>query len=56
MPQFDTLSFFNQVFWLFLIIFSFYIVVLRFLLPTLAFSLKSRTKVLKLTSGTKPTV
>lgn len=49
MPQFDTLTFFNQVFWLLLIVFHFYMIVLRFMLPSLAFSLKSRNKILRLT-------
>nr|YP_003288922.1 ATPase subunit 8 [Saccharina japonica]YP_003288960.1 ATPase subunit 8 [Saccharina religiosa]YP_003288998.1 ATPase subunit 8 [Saccharina ochotensis]YP_003289075.1 ATPase subunit 8 [Saccharina diabolica]YP_003289126.1 ATPase subunit 8 [Saccharina longipedalis]YP_004599022.1 ATPase subunit 8 [Saccharina japonica x Saccharina latissima]YP_008145637.1 ATPase subunit 8 [Saccharina longissima]YP_009176277.1 ATPase subunit 8 [Saccharina sp. ye-B]YP_009176620.1 ATPase subunit 8 [Saccharina sp. ye len=49
MPQFDILTFFNQVFWLILIVFNFYLVVVRFILPSLAFSLKSRIKHLKVT-------
>lgn len=53
MPQFDTLSFFNQVFWLILIVFAFYITVARYVLPVLAFSLKSRTKNLKITANIK---
>lgn len=48
MPQFDTITFFNQVFWLITIVFSFYIIVVRYVLPVLAFSLKSRSKNLKL--------
>ena len=50
MPQFDTMTFFNQVFWLITIVFAFYIVVARYMLPVLAFSLKSRSKNLKLTT------
>jgi len=53
MPQFDTMTFFNQVFWLIIILFSFYIVVVRYMLPILAFSLKSRSKNLKLTITSK---
>ncbi len=53
MPQFDTMSFFNQVFWLILIFFNFYVVVLRFMLPILASSLKSRNKNLSLTDDPK---
>nr|YP_011008243.1 ATPase subunit 8 [Halosiphon tomentosus]WBP70144.1 ATPase subunit 8 [Halosiphon tomentosus] len=53
MPQFDTMTFFNQVFWLILIVFNFYIIVLRFMLPPLAFSLKSRNKNLRLTDDPK---
>ena len=48
MPQFDTITFFNQVFWLIIIVFSFYVIVVRYMLPVLAFSLKSRSKNLKL--------
>jgi len=48
MPQFDIMTFFNQVFWLIFIFFVFYIVVIRYILPVLAFSLKSRSKILKL--------
>nr|YP_011008278.1 ATPase subunit 8 [Hapterophycus canaliculatus]WBP70179.1 ATPase subunit 8 [Hapterophycus canaliculatus] len=50
MPQFDILTFFNQVFWLISIVFSFYIIVVRYMLPVLAFSLKSRSKNLKVAS------
>ncbi len=50
MPQFDTMTFFNQVFWLITIVFAFYIVVVRYMLPYIAFSLKSRSKNLKLTT------
>ncbi|CAN0480197.1 unnamed protein product [Phaeothamnion confervicola] len=50
MPQFDTMTFFNQVFWLISIVFAFYIFVVRYMLPVLAFSLKSRSKNLKLTT------
>nr|QWK44228.1 ATPase subunit 8 [Akkesiphycus lubricus] len=53
MPQFDTMTFFNQVFWLILIVFNFYVVVVRFILPSLAFSLKSRSKNLRLTEDPK---
>nr|NP_150418.1 ATP synthase F0 subunit 8 [Pylaiella littoralis]AAC23953.1 ATPase subunit 8 [Pylaiella littoralis]CAC50859.1 ATPase subunit 8 [Pylaiella littoralis] len=48
MPQFDTMTFFNQVFWLVSIVFAFYMTVVRYMLPVLAFSLKSRSKNLKL--------
>lgn len=53
MPQFDTMTFFNQVFWLITIVFVFYTVVARYVLPVLAFSLKSRAKNLKLTTTPK---
>ncbi|CAN0299267.1 unnamed protein product [Ectocarpus sp. 4 AP-2014] len=48
MPQFDTMTFFNQVFWLISIVFAFYIIIVRYMLPVLAFSLKSRYKNLRL--------
>lgn len=50
MPQFDTMTFFNQVFWLISIVFAFYIIVIGYMLPVLAFSLKSRSKNLRLTT------
>lgn len=53
MPQFDTMTFFNQVFWLILILLNFYIIILRFMLPSLAFSLKSRHKNLRLTDESR---
>nr|YP_009327131.1 ATPase subunit 8 [Pleurocladia lacustris]ANS57842.1 ATPase subunit 8 [Pleurocladia lacustris]ANS57884.1 ATPase subunit 8 [Pleurocladia lacustris] len=49
MPQFDTMTFFNQVFWLISIIFTFYVIIVRYMLPSLAFSLKSRSKNQRLT-------
>lgn len=45
MPQFDTVTFFNQIFWLILAFLSFYFLVLKGLLPILAVSLKTRKKV-----------
>ena len=51
MPQIGTFMFFNQVVWLILRVFNFYLVVVRFILPSLAFSLKSRIKHLKVTVG-----
>nr|YP_009073539.1 ATP synthase F0 subunit 8 [Scytosiphon lomentaria]AIQ78543.1 ATP synthase F0 subunit 8 [Scytosiphon lomentaria] len=54
MPQFDTMTFFNQVFWLISIIFFFYVIVVRYMLPVLAFSLKSRYKNLKLATVSDP--
>nr|UNI92482.1 ATP synthase F1 subunit 8 [Silvetia siliquosa] len=53
MPQFDTMTFFNQVFWLIIILLNFYIIILRFMLPSLAFSLKSRYKNLRLTDESR---
>nr|YP_009154086.1 ATP synthase F0 subunit 8 [Turbinaria ornata]AJF48274.1 ATP synthase F0 subunit 8 [Turbinaria ornata] len=53
MPQFDIITFFNQVFWLVLIVFNFYFIILRFMLPSLAFSLKSRNKNLRITEESR---
>jgi F0F1-type ATP synthase membrane subunit b/b' len=47
MPQFDKLTFFNQVFWVVFIFFGFYIVLLKFFLPQLSSVLKIRQKKLK---------
>lgn len=47
MPQFDKLTFFNQVFWVIFIFFGFYIVLLKFFLPQLSSVLKIRQKKLK---------
>lgn len=53
MPQFDTMTFFNQVFWLIFVVLNFYLIILRFMLPPLAFSLKSRNKNLRLTDRSR---
>lgn len=53
MPQFDIMTFFNQVFWLIIILLNFYVIILRFMLPSLAFSLKSRYKNLRLTDESR---
>nr|YP_009050525.1 ATP synthase F0 subunit 8 [Sargassum fusiforme]AIG23793.1 ATP synthase F0 subunit 8 [Sargassum fusiforme]QJC59499.1 ATP synthase F0 subunit 8 [Sargassum fusiforme] len=53
MPQFDTITFFNQVFWLVLIVFNFYFIILRFMLPSLASSLKARNKNLRYTEESR---
>jgi hypothetical protein len=42
MPQFDTFSFFSQLFWVFLGFSFVYLVLCFFLLPALAFALKTR--------------
>lgn len=47
MPQFDKITFFNQVFWLFFFFSTLYIVLLKGFLPRLAELLKARTKKLK---------
>lgn len=44
MPQFDKITFFNQIFWLTLSFLSFYFIILKGLLPVLASSLKTRKK------------
>ena len=49
MPQFDKITFFNQVFWLFVFFSSSYIIFLKLFLPKLAQVLKARTK--KLSKG-----
>jgi F0F1-type ATP synthase membrane subunit b/b' len=46
MPQFDKVTFFNQIFWFLLAFLTFYFVILKFLLPVLAASLKTRKKVM----------
>jgi len=47
MPQFDKLTFFNQVFYVVFIFFGFYFVLLRFFLPKLSSVLKIRQKKLQ---------
>ena len=49
MPQFDKITFFNQVFWLFFFFSASYIIFLKLFLPKLAQVLKARTK--KLAKG-----
>ena len=44
MPQFDIVTFFNQIFWLIFLFFSFYILLLRFFLPKISSILKTRNK------------
>ncbi|CAM9258755.1 unnamed protein product [Discosporangium mesarthrocarpum] len=56
MPQFDRLSFFNQVFWLSLLLFFFYFFTVWYSLPLLAGSLKSRRKKEVLESNLKMNV
>ena len=46
MPQFDKITFFNQVFWLFIFFSMSYILFLKLFLPKLAQLMKARTKVL----------
>jgi F0F1-type ATP synthase membrane subunit b/b' len=46
MPQFDKITFFNQIFWFLLAFFSFYFLVLKSVLPVIASSLKTRKKII----------
>ena len=47
MPQFDKITFFTQIFWLFFFFLGFYLIFLKVFLPKLASVLKSRVKKLK---------
>ena len=47
MPQFDKITFFNQLFWLFFFFSGFYLVLLHYFLPKLSSVLKARQKMLK---------
>ena len=51
MPQFDKITFLNQIIWLFFFFSSTYIIMLKFFLPKIAFLLKLREK--KLFKGFK---
>lgn len=44
MPQMDTLTFFNQLFWVVLLFLAFYCLCVFLVLPTIARILKTRTK------------
>lgn len=46
MPQFDKITFFNQIFWLLFSFLSFYFLFLRLFLPKISTVLKIRTKIL----------
>jgi len=50
MPQFDKITFFTQIFWLFIIFFSFYVVTLRVFIPEIAAVLKTRKKKLAIST------
>jgi hypothetical protein len=54
MPQFDKITFFNQVFWLFLFFSGFYLILLTDFLPKISSVLKARNK--KLQKGTEDVV
>jgi len=47
MPQFDKITFFNQIFWLFFFFSGFYLLLLKFFLPKLGSVLKARAKKLQ---------
>jgi len=47
MPQFDKITFFNQIFWLFTFFSGFYFIFLKIFLPKLSSILKARTKKLQ---------
>jgi len=44
MPQFDNVTFFNQIFWFSILLFAFYFFVLKNVLPKLGMILKARKK------------
>jgi hypothetical protein len=54
MPQFDKITFFNQIFWLFIFFSGFYLIALKIFLPKLSSVLKARTK--KLQKGSEGVV
>ena len=56
MPQMDSLSFFNQIFWLVVIFLVFYGLCLTVALPVLAKVLKARYKLLNSLSGSSDSV
>jgi len=47
MPQFDKITFFNQIFWLFFFFSGFYFIFLKIFLPKLSSVLKARAKKLQ---------
>jgi hypothetical protein len=47
MPQFDKITFFNQIFWLFFFFSGFYLIFLKIFLPKLSSVLKARVKKLQ---------
>lgn len=44
MPQLDKVTYLSQVFWLFVMFFSFYIIILKWMLPTIVTILKLRQR------------
>ena len=55
MPQFDQITFFNQIFWLTFFFLSFYFIILKNYLPKLSAGLKTRKKKLLLGSQANTT-
>ena len=53
MPQFDVYSFMSQLFWVFLFFFIFYVIVLRWILPSIAVTLKVRKKIISSESNSE---
>jgi len=47
MPQFDKITFFNQIFWLFVFFSGYYLLLLKVFLPKLGAVLKARSKTLQ---------
>lgn len=47
MPQFDTFTFLSQLFWVFLLFGILYISLLRWILPAIAITLKTRKKLIQ---------
>jgi len=51
MPQFDKITFFNQIFWLFVFFSGYYLLLLKVFLPKISSVVKARSK--KLKQGTR---
>jgi hypothetical protein len=47
MPQFDAITFFNQVFWVIVVFFGFYFWFLKEILPSIVLGFKTRKKAFK---------
>lgn len=55
MPQLDKVTFLSQVFWLILMFFTCYVLMLKFILPSIKSSLNFRRNALKLLMGEQTT-
>jgi len=53
MPQFDKITFFNQILFIILVFASFYFTILKFVLPKIALVLKTRKKITKTSKKTE---